>query len=635
MTLREILFGLCGMLVLGFVQCYTDADVKECGALSFGSVTCSSLNYFYRECYVPGAEVIYLIKLHQNLTSENCAFKSTFGYRGKAVWVTNGCSGIFYLCYSYNGSVPVSTPGTSPPKTGDDDVQSASTAVLSNDIYIYIIVGSCVIFLVGICLMVGCVLKRRQQNDSTRHLAEKRQIRIALREHLEDREENGVSVIPIADMSLSVESLNTLDPNDYPESICSSRSSTSGMTMTSSRTTSHLIRGRPSTGSRRSVSHIPSGRLKKGYSTPDIHALGKMYCAMNMQNRGSQRHSNSRSSQRSINSTYSVGGGNRRLNVFDIPIERRLRQQAKRTERFAAGFSGSCADKAYRGSVRSVQGFPTNRNVTRAIVHSPSQSASEEFQREPSSRSRRSLRFSLDHDPTSTTIYEQADIHVSNEKSTNGIINRNAEIQEFNVNTQEQFVGQWQKSELQNDRPLSELHYHDPDSLQIQSRPRAILTEPARPLTPTKPHLETIYSKVARPRIIHPKPKLISNNIYATVNKSMFRATTQLESSGIYEQTPQLTAAAKNGQVHDKTELCIPDESGMTGIDNHAFEIYGSYDVISKLDEIINLEDDEEDVTPTETSERGDMYARMATFKPIKPLSPITIVGLTDSSSNI
>jgi len=76
------------------------ACFPECGTLRFGSVTCTSPNYIYRECHVAQADVIYLIKLHQNLTSDACTFKTTFGYRGNSIWVTSGCSGIFYLCYS-------------------------------------------------------------------------------------------------------------------------------------------------------------------------------------------------------------------------------------------------------------------------------------------------------------------------------------------------------------------------------------------------------------------------------------------------------------------------------------------------------------------------------------------------------
>lgn len=71
----------------------------ECGIYLFGSVTCSSISYFYRECSVPGADVIHLIKLHENLSQEKCEFKKTFGFRDNSVWVTDGCSGTFYLCY--------------------------------------------------------------------------------------------------------------------------------------------------------------------------------------------------------------------------------------------------------------------------------------------------------------------------------------------------------------------------------------------------------------------------------------------------------------------------------------------------------------------------------------------------------
>ena len=71
----------------------------ECGSQLFGRVTCTSINYFYRECSVPGADVIHLIKLHESLSQQACVFKRTFGFRDNSVWVTDGCSGIFYLCY--------------------------------------------------------------------------------------------------------------------------------------------------------------------------------------------------------------------------------------------------------------------------------------------------------------------------------------------------------------------------------------------------------------------------------------------------------------------------------------------------------------------------------------------------------
>lgn len=73
--------------------------LSECGSHLFGIVKCTSLSYFYRECDVPGAEAIHLIKLHQNMSRERCEFKSTFGFRDNVVWVTDGCSGVFYLCY--------------------------------------------------------------------------------------------------------------------------------------------------------------------------------------------------------------------------------------------------------------------------------------------------------------------------------------------------------------------------------------------------------------------------------------------------------------------------------------------------------------------------------------------------------
>ena len=85
----------------------------ECGSFLFGRITCTSIN-FYRECIVPGADMITAIKVHKNLTENQCVFKDTFGYRSNAVWVASGCSGEFYLCfkggkYDDNGSLVLAT----------------------------------------------------------------------------------------------------------------------------------------------------------------------------------------------------------------------------------------------------------------------------------------------------------------------------------------------------------------------------------------------------------------------------------------------------------------------------------------------------------------------------------------------
>ena len=74
-------------------------SVSECGTSIFSRVNCSSVNFYYSECPVPGADEVTKIKLSQNLTREVCEFEISFGFRMNAVWVTDGCSGEFYVCY--------------------------------------------------------------------------------------------------------------------------------------------------------------------------------------------------------------------------------------------------------------------------------------------------------------------------------------------------------------------------------------------------------------------------------------------------------------------------------------------------------------------------------------------------------
>ena len=62
-------------------------------------MNCSSVNFYYNECPVPGADEVTKIKLSQNFSREACQFELSFGFRAKAVWVTEGCSGEFYVCH--------------------------------------------------------------------------------------------------------------------------------------------------------------------------------------------------------------------------------------------------------------------------------------------------------------------------------------------------------------------------------------------------------------------------------------------------------------------------------------------------------------------------------------------------------
>ena len=83
------------MLIYLFIYLFS-----ECGTSIFSSVTCTSASLFYTECPVPGATEVNKIKLSKNLSEEICEFEVTFGFRKNAVWITNGCSGEFYVCYN-------------------------------------------------------------------------------------------------------------------------------------------------------------------------------------------------------------------------------------------------------------------------------------------------------------------------------------------------------------------------------------------------------------------------------------------------------------------------------------------------------------------------------------------------------
>jgi len=448
-------------------------------------------------------------------------------------------------------------------------------------------------------------------------------MRIALREHRDEREEFGTYELPLASRSLSVDSIRTLDPNDYEASMSSSRSSQSGMTHVSANTNGQFIRDKSNASSRSSVSHIPSGRLRKGYSTPDIHALGKMMCEVNMKNRQSQKQPGNRSSQRSIQSVYNVPTQSR-YQVFDIPFEKRLQQQALRTERFTAGFSGTCTDKAYRGSTRSVRTLPGNRSFTRALVHSPSPSVDSQLVRTPKNRSLRSLRFSIDHEPTHMTIYEQPNIGqrqpskkqkatVTTDQSANNKDGRTCEQPIVNLTHDKEFRVSINKSKPEDSalKPATpaNLVYQDPMSFKQQT----ILSQNKPPKPMPKPQLDAIYSKVAKPKIQHPKPKLNRNNIYATVNKSMIKLTTDLtndqeiktqsrpqEATNIkrvsLEQKAQppnsddfeiYGSCSFNDSKKDKSKLWVSDNklSPVHGIDNQGFEIYGTCEVVGISDD--------------------------------------------------
>ncbi|KAH3795564.1 hypothetical protein DPMN_149118 [Dreissena polymorpha] len=466
---------------------------------------------------------------------------------------------------------------------------------------------------------------------------------------MQDREENGASPLPLCNRSLSIESLRTIDPNDYDvRSIYSSMSSISSVTQAPVNVSNKMI----PRGSVRSVSYQPpGGRLKKGYSTPDIHALGRMFCEVNMLNR-QQRNSVTRASQRSINSVSS------RQSAYETALERRLRQQARRTERFTSGFYGTCADRALRGSTRSTRTLPSNRAYTRAMVHSNSPSLEEQFARQASFKSMRSMRFSLEHDPM--TIHEHPDVDSttrpltkpSTSRSSEQVASMNHEFERPTSETHEQTRKEPPQTSFSKNSYTSqhEPHYHDPNSLKLgrHSIRGSVVKVPPRPITPEvkiQSMQEKVYSKVTKPRILHPKPRLNKDNIYASVNKSTFKAVIQAENSHLTEGKPSCIEnsddkvknieyetdiyASPSEVICDSKRLKEPEtEEGLSGIENYGLADITTLDVYLSTYDVVDLEDDEEDVVASSNSKQEkDMYARLATFKPVASLAPYYVQG--------
>ncbi|XP_045208522.2 uncharacterized protein LOC123560393 [Mercenaria mercenaria] len=545
------------------------------------------------------------------------------------MWVTSGCSGEFFLCYEKD-SEPTRKPETTVTSRPVKPTEPIAVAVVSssslekNNVWIYIIVASCVILLVGFGLIVGCVVKRRQQNDKSRQLAEKRQIRIELKEHRENMEENGVTmVMPLANRSLSLESINYGDAINYSYgnryeydkdgSVCSSQSSHSGMTSLSARTTGYLMKTRPSFHG--SMRRMQNGILKKGISTPDISVLGKMYCEANMNSkhqRGSLRRQSKnslvRGSQSSLESVREVCS---KYQVFDIPLEKKLQQQYRRPSKYntvsfgvgssqrtydsriysppenasrkysTVGFAGSASERAYRNSIRSLPGSSRSscRKITRAIVHS----------RTPS----------VKDSPARTVNKNEI---VSEESGSHGI-----KVQQNSKYTRnlEMNPEKLHKTNSTYDIPR-DTQYHDPTSLIVRSKSpepaQRLSVKSERPESPvvtiSKP--ESIYEivdklKVNKP-VILPKPKLLpkpntANAIYATVNKSYFKAASRAERKDY---------------------------------------------VINTTTDVVSLEDDEDDAV---SAERESQYARLEAFKPASvfamPVPSMNVPGVSTGTTNI
>lgn len=473
--------------------------------------------------------------------------------------------------------------------------------------------------------MIFCLIFYSQQNDKSRHLAEKRQIRIELKEHREHMEENGVTMLPpLATRSLSVESINYGEPVNYSYgsryeyekegSVCSSRSSNSGMTSLSTRTTGYLMKTRPNFNN--SMRRMHNGIMKKGISTPDISVLGKMYCEANMSkqhNRSSLRMQNrnslARDSQSSLESVREVCS---KYQVFDIPLERNLQKRTCRPSKYnTVSFGVGGSERAYDSRInysgekvprkfstvgfsrsasvrpRSHLGSMTNlsdsgRKETKAIVHTRSPSV-KDLSANVISRNRNSVRYSSDRKQTKlapTSNFRDKDI-----------------INVINIEQQQRQQGNAKTYSIPRDT-----QYHDPASLIMRSKSPELrrnipnLAQSENPIvTISKP--ESIYETVNKERVkkppILPKPKILpkpSTAIYATVNKSYFKAVSKAEGS--------------NG-------------------------VCATFDAMS-------MEDDEDDaVSVTKESQ----YARLEAFTPTSMFSihapTITIPGVSQDDSNI
>ncbi|KAL4228865.1 hypothetical protein ACF0H5_011905 [Mactra antiquata] len=596
-------------------------DIEECGRQHFAVIRCTSVNFFYRECTVPGAEQVTAIKLHSAYSSYTCEFKESFGYRVNNVWVTNGCSGEFYLCYNgvyvdlsstertNTDSNIKPTDGQTPPTTvtggNIDVVKGSSSATDDNDVMIYVIIASCVVLVVGTGLIIGCVVKRRQQDDKSRHLAAKRQIRIELKEHREHMEENGVATLPLspaslpmATRSLSVESINYGDSINYNQggkqdseregSIGSSRSSVSGMTSVSAMTTGHMYRSSPSWDGGISRSNL--GILKKGLSTSDISKLGRMYCEANTMSRQPKssltRHSRSSLARCSQSSLESVREVCNKYQIFNIPLERKLEQQSRRP------------------SPSSTIGYNIDRSTPNArnpkyntLGHSRGVSEIDPIKK--SSQLQSVGRSSLNIKTTKALVHRSPSIKSHNSQSVPSIsenVPTPVRVQVVPVRNELQTGNVAILENKPRDTPRDsykprDSHYHDPTSLIMHSnKPQVknVTILPIRSVSPaaraSKP--EVIYGTINRDKKLKPSilPKP-TNTIYATVNKSYFKAASK---------------------VSNKSDLPLT-----------------SYDVKT-------LEDDEDDVI-MET--RDSQYAKLDTFRSASSmLYPSSYIRVTQLS---
>lgn len=463
-----------------------------------------------------------------------------------------------------------------------------------------------------------------QQDEKSRHLAEKRQIRIELKEHNTHMEENGVTMLPSANRSHSVDPINYGDPVSYSYgrryecdtegSICSSRSSNSGMTSLSVRTTGNLIRPRPSS----SRSHLYYGTLKKGLSTPDIRVLGKMYCEANMSSKSQRislrRHSKTsltRCSQSSLDSVREVCN---KYQVFDIPLEYKLRQQAKRSSKYSdraidstiysipdnsprknttVEFNGNATEGTCRHSLR----ISGNKTMTKAIIHTRTPSLKD---LSISTINGNSLNGKDNHSIREANIQRDTILAADSEIIHNAAAQQSIDSTSYYLQAPSDYIASRETNSQCEFKTSRNVQYHDPTSRSKLPEGKQSLFAPVRPerpiITISKPvgiivsgdngekHKPSLLLKT-KPQIL-PKP---SSSIYATVNKSYFKA---------------VSKAVVKVDVNDT--IC----------------------------DVNSLEDDEDDAVSTERQ-----YARLCTFKGASndgmPIPVITISRLSSETTQI
>lgn len=310
------------------------------------------------------------------------------------------------------------------------------------------------------------------------------------------------------------------------------------MTSVSAQTPGNFVRN--TRCARSSVSFYPSGRLKKGYSTPDIHALGRMYCEANMLNR-QNKHSATRDSQNSLNSIREVCN---KYQIFDIPLEKRIKRQSRRSVKF--GSVGFLRENENRSSKGDMNTLPRHKTTVSAIVHYPARNQEGQLSRSSSIKSNRSGRMSLkEFEPSKLTIYEQPVINTSATRKTSIRLPRN-ESQQISKEETPYCTSNYNQTTTTRSGHDVISHYHDPDSLRLRQPPpipKKPICKISRPESPSvKSQIsnpDNIYSQVMKqkPKIMYPKPDMSklakpvnihTHNIYATVKKSMVKATSKL-----------------------------------------------------------------------------------------------------------